>query len=268
MLHDRDQQDQGKGTVQGRDQAAEARLAEHGEIDRGERNTGHQIRDEDQLLDHVAVPFAAAAGRDVAEELSEDRRDQGSDQGKFDRIAERSCELGVFEQAVLVEGRVRGALQLTDPGVEGQVVGTVARAGNDLEGFHDQEEHRHDHGDDQEHGNDDQHRVFGAAQRDQVAAGALAADGRVGFARADQLLVHDDGAGCKQDHEKAHRVADALRAVVDEVFHPGRKHVERRAVRIVAAESCRHAVGPDRFADGHDRGRQDRREDQRQRDAL
>ena len=160
------------------------------------------------------------------------------------------------------------ALQLADPGIQGQVVRAVPCAGHDLEGFHDQEEHGHDHGHHQEHGDDDQHGPLGSPQGNEVAAGALAADGGVGFTGADELLVHHDGARRQQDHQYGHGVAHRVGTVVDEGLHPGGQHVEGGAVRVVAAQARRHAVGADGLRDGHDGGRQDGGQDQGQGDAL
>ena len=160
------------------------------------------------------------------------------------------------------------ALQLADPGIQGQVVRAVPCAGHDLEGFHDQEEHGHDHGHHQEHGDDDQHGPLGPPQGNEIAAGALAADGSVGLAGADELLVHHDGARRQQDHQDGHGVAYCVGAIVDEGLHPGGQHIEGGAVGVVATEARRHAVSADGLRDGHDGGAQDRGQDQRQGNTL
>ena len=203
---------------------------------------------------------------DVAEELSEHRGDGRRDQGQLHRIPQGTPEELVAEQALTVERCIGRFGQIVpDPREQRQVVRAVAHAGLHLERFHDQEEQRHEHRDNDEDRQKDQHPPLRFAERDQVRARSLAADRGVGLARADQPLIDEDRTCGKQDHHDGKDVSDRLGArAVQEPFHLGRQHV----IACRFAETRRNAVGADRLRYRHDRRRQDRRQHQRQRNAL
>ena len=233
--------------------------AEHGEVHGGEGHAAHQVGHEDQLLGKVAVPLAAAAGADVAQELAAEGGDEGGDDGQADRVVQGAEELRIAEDAHVV-GVLLGLARLADPVVERQVAQAVARAGGDLESFHNQHEEGHHHSQEQEHGQEGHHGLLGGAQRHQGAAAALAADGGVGLADADgPLVAHQDQSG--QAHQNdGHGVTHAPGSLVDVDAHAGSQGVIADAV----AQVGRHAVSADGLTDGHDQGGEHGGKDQRQ----
>lgn len=251
VLDHRGQHDQGKGAVQGGHQSAEMRPGEHGEIHGGESNAAHQVGHEHHLLRQVAVPLATAPGTDIAQELAADGGDDGADEGQADGVPEGTEELGIPEDAFVV-GVLGNLAGLADPVVEGQVIQPVAGAGGDLEGFHNQHEEGHHHGQEEEYHQKCHQRLLGLAQRHQRGTAALAADGGIGLADAYDPLVGEDDDGSQQHQHDGHGVAHGLGALVDEVAHLGGQGIVADAVAQVGG----HAVSTDGFADGHDGGGQ------------
>ena len=261
MLNHRGQHDQGEGAVQGGHQSAEVRTGEHGEIHGGECDTAHQVGDEDHLLGKVAVPLATAAGADVAQELAADSGEDGGDEGQADGIPEGAEEIGIPEDAHVV-GVLINLTFFADPVVKRQVIQTVAGAGGDLEGLHDQHEEGHHHGQEQEDHQEHHEGLLGLAQLHQRGAAALAADGGVGLPDAHDPLVGEDDEGGQQHQYDGHGIADSLGTLVDEGTHLGSQSVVADAVTQVGGD----AVCTDGFADGHNGGGQHRGQDQGQSD--
>ena len=114
--------------------------AEHLQIDGGKRHGGHQIGDKYQLLGEVAVPAAAAAGRNVTDELAEKRGDDAAQNRQLDGVHQRLKEGLVPEDPGIVDGGGRVG-QLARPVIQGQVGRAVAGAGFYLESLHHQDEH-------------------------------------------------------------------------------------------------------------------------------
>ena len=237
--------------------------AEHGEVHGGEGHAAHQVGDEHQLLGEVAVPLAPAPGADVAQELAAESGDEGGDDGQADGVVQGAEELGVAEDAHVVGVLLRLAGP-ADPVVESQVIQPVARAGGDLEGFHNQHKEGHHHGQEQEHGQESHHGGLGLAEGHQGAASALAAHGGVGLADADGLLVAHEDQGGQAHQDNAHGVAHAPGTLVDVDAHAGGQGVIADAVAQVGG----HAVGADGLGDGHDQGGQHGGQNQRQGDVA
>ena len=140
----------------------------------------------------------------------------------------------------------------------------VAVASADLEGLHHQDEHGHDHGEDQEYDQEQHQRDLRLAEVHLVAAAALAADGGVALADADDALVGEDDQRGQADQDDAHGVADALGRAIDEVLHLGGQGEVADAVAKVGG----NAVSTDGLAEGHDDGAQHAGQDQGDRDVL
>ena len=227
-------------------------LGEHRHIHGREGDAAHQIGDEYQLFGEVAVPLAAAAGGDVAQKLAAEGGDDRCDDRQPHGIPDGLAELGVVEDASVAGVVGRQLLAGADPVIEREIFETVARAGVDLEGLHDQHEHRHNHREEQKQQQEDHQRNLGLAEAHFGTAPALAADGGVAFANADDALVGKDDEGGQGDQNDAHREAHVLGAAVDEVLHLG----GQREVADAVAEVGRHAVGADGLGQGHDHGGQ------------
>ena len=194
MLDNRGDGQQCEGAVQGRNQGNAAdglRGGEHGEEDAAECDGRNQIRDEYQLLNNLAVQLAAALRADITDDLAEDGAEYAVDEGELEGV----------DDTRLAFHDVRN--RVADPVMQREV-GQRVVALTEHEGLEDEQRDRHDDTEDEEHDQDqsDDRLVLAEAKRSGTAA--LAADGGVGLARTDELLVDKDRNGRDADHDECH----------------------------------------------------------------
>ena len=204
MLDNRGDGQQCEGAVQGRNQGNAAdglRGGEHGEEDAAECDGRNQIRDEYQLLNNLAVQLAAALRADITDDLAEDGAEYAVDEGELEGVDERVDEVLILEDTRLAFHDVRD--RIADPVMQREV-GQRVVALTEHEGLEDEQRDRHDDTEDEEHDQDqsDDRLVLAEAKRSGTAA--LAADGGVGLARTDELLVDKDRNGRDADHDECH----------------------------------------------------------------
>ena len=263
MLHHGHQRQQSEGAVQGGHQGhAEdlLGLGEHGQIDAAERHGRDQIGDEHQLFHQLAVEPAAALGGDVAKQLAED----GAEHAVHESQAQ-GVEQGVDELVILEDARQplhNLGIGFANPVVEGKVVQGVDTF-LEHEALHDQDDDWHDdaHCEEHEQRRSDNRPAY-LPKADQGGSAALAADGGVGLAGADQLLVDEHGDGGNNNHQDRHGKSGLRIPGVDiHVQLAGQGVVLHRRTQIVDGSE-----GADGLGESQDHGRQDGRQHQRQSD--
>ena len=147
------------------------------------------------------MQLAAALRADITDDLAEDGAEYAVDEGQLERVDQRVDEVLVLEDTRLAFHDVRD--RIADPVMQREV-GQRVVALTEHEGLEDEQRDRHDDTEDEEHDQDrgDERLVLAEAKRSGTAA--LAADGGVGLARTDELLVDKDRNRRDADHDERH----------------------------------------------------------------
>lgn len=262
MLDHGGQRQQGEGAVQGRNERyaeERLRLGEHGQVNAAERHGGDQVGDKHQLLHQLAVELAAALGADVTEHLTEDGAEHAVDKGQLQGVHQRHHKGFILEDAGDALHDV--GITLADPVVQrevGQRIGALLQHA----ALQDQDDHRHDDADDEEDEQDDGHNGLPAAQTDGGGPSALAADGGVGLAGADEPLVDEHRQRSDADHQDGHGEGRlrVLGLTVGIQLAGQRPEADGRTQIVDGAE------GTDGLGEGQDHGGKHRGQHQRQGD--
>ena len=205
------------------------------------------------------MQLAAALGADITDDLTEDGAEYTVYKRQLEGIDQRIDKVSILEDTRLTFHY--RCDRIADPVVQRQV-GQRVVALPEHKGLEDQQCDRHDDAENKEqeqHGRD-QHLML--AQTDRGGTAALAADGGVGLARADQLLVDEYRDRSDADHDECHgkRGLGVLGLAVH-VQLAGQGHEVDLGAQVVD-----NAEGADRLGEGQDNGGKHSRQYQREGD--